>query len=45
LGGWLGLGGHPVLSDRGGQFLIKDVVLLGAALYTACETLEAARGV
>ena len=29
------LGGFPVLSGPGGQFLIKDVVLLGAAVYTA----------
>jgi uncharacterized membrane protein YkgB len=38
------LGGLPVLSGPVGQFLIKDVVLLGAALYTAGDALEAARG-
>jgi uncharacterized membrane protein YkgB len=27
-----------------GGFLLKDVILLGAALYTAAEALEAARG-
>jgi uncharacterized membrane protein YkgB len=42
--GWeLSLGDFPVLSGPVGQFLIKDVVLLGAALYTAGEALEAAR--
>jgi uncharacterized membrane protein YkgB len=38
------LGGFPVLSGPVGQSLIKDVVLLGAALDTAGEALEAARG-
>jgi uncharacterized membrane protein YkgB len=38
------LGGCPVLSGPVGQFLIKDVVLFGAALYTSGEALEAARG-
>jgi len=38
------LGGFPVLPDRGRQFLIKDVVLLGPALYLAGEALEGARG-
>src|SRR5262245_57685095 len=36
------LGGFPALSGPVGQF--KDVVLLGAALYTAGDALEAARG-
>jgi reactive chlorine resistance protein C len=38
------LGGFTVLPDRGRQFLIKDVVLLGPALNTAGEALEGARG-
>jgi hypothetical protein len=38
------LGGFPVLPGPVGQFLIEDVVLLGAARYTAGEALEAARG-
>ncbi len=33
------LGGFPALSGAVGQFLIKDVVLLGAAVYTARESL------
>lgn len=33
--------GLPVLGDAG-QFLIKDVVLLGASFWTASEALEAA---
>ncbi len=33
------LGGFPALSGAVGQFLIKDVVLLGAAVYTAQESL------
>jgi reactive chlorine resistance protein C len=36
------LGGFPALSATGG-FLLKDVVLLGAALYSAGEALGAAR--
>jgi len=35
------LGGFPALSAGVGQFLIKDVVLLGAAVYTARESLAA----
>jgi len=35
--------GFPALSAVPGQFLIKDVVLLGAALWTAGEALRAAR--
>ena len=31
------LGGFPALSAMPGQFLLKDVVLLGAALFTAGE--------
>jgi reactive chlorine resistance protein C len=43
--GWeLSLGGFPVLSGPAGEFLITDVVLLGAALSTAGEALEAAGG-
>ena len=33
--------GFPALSSMPGQFLIKDVVLLGAALWTAGEALRA----
>lgn len=35
--------GFPALSALPGQFLIKDVVLLGAALWTAGEALGAVR--
>src|SRR5262245_58174837 len=35
--------GFPALSAVPGQFLIKDVVLLGAALWTAGEALRAVR--
>jgi uncharacterized membrane protein YkgB len=35
--------GFPALSALPGQFLIKDVVLLGAALWTAGEALQAIR--
>ena len=35
--------GFPALSAMPGQFLIKDVVLLGAALWTAGEALRAVR--
>jgi reactive chlorine resistance protein C len=42
--GWeSSLGGFPALSAMPGQFLLKDVVLLGAALYTAGEALGAAQ--
>ena len=34
------LGGFPALSAVPGQFLIKDVVLLGAALWTLGEALN-----
>jgi len=33
------LGGFPALSEAVGQFLIKDVVLLGAAIYSLGEAL------
>ena len=33
------LGGFPALSAGVGQFLLKDVVLLGAAVYTARESM------
>jgi uncharacterized membrane protein YkgB len=36
------LGGFPALSAMPGQFLLKDVVLLGVSLLTAGEALEAA---
>ena len=35
------LGGFPALSAMPGQFVLKDVVLLGAALWTAGEALAA----
>lgn len=35
--------GFPALSPAPGQFLAKDLVLLGAALWTAGEALRAAR--
>jgi uncharacterized membrane protein YkgB len=35
--------GFPALSAVPGQFLIKDVVLLGAALWTTGEALQAVR--
>ena len=34
------LGGFPALSAVPGQFLLKDVVLLGAALWTLGEVLD-----
>lgn len=34
--------GFPALSPMPGQFLAKDVILLGAALWTAGEALQAA---
>ncbi|HYH65492.1 MAG TPA: DUF417 family protein [Urbifossiella sp.] len=37
------LGGFPALSAMPGQFVLKDVVLLGAALGTAGEALAARR--
>lgn len=37
------LGGFPALSAMPGQFLLKDVVLLGVALSTAGEALSAGR--
>ena len=36
-------GGFPVLSVMPGQFLLKDLVLLGAALWTLGDSLGAAR--
>ena len=36
------LGGFPALSGDVGEFLIKDFVLLGAALWTLAESLNAA---
>jgi reactive chlorine resistance protein C len=36
-------GGFPVLSVLPGQFLLKDIVLIGAALWTLGESLGAAR--
>lgn len=36
------LGGFPALSAMPGQFVLKDVVLLGAALLTAGEALRGA---
>jgi reactive chlorine resistance protein C len=37
------LGGFPAISAVPGQFLLKDLVLLGAALWTAGEALAARR--
>ena len=36
-------GGFPVLSVLPGQFLLKDLVLAGAALWTLGDSLGAAR--
>ena len=36
-------GGFPVLSVLPGQFLVKDLVLVGAALWTLGDSLGAAR--
>jgi reactive chlorine resistance protein C len=36
-------GGFPVLSTLPGQFLLKDLVLLGAALWTLGDSLGAAK--
>jgi reactive chlorine resistance protein C len=38
--GWESTLGFPALSVVPGQFLLKDIVLLGAALVTAAEALE-----
>ena len=35
------LGGFPGISAMPGQFLLKDIVLLGAAVFTASEALAA----
>src|ERR1700735_4749531 len=37
------LGGFPALSGGVGEFLIKDLVLLGASLWTLADSLKAAR--
>jgi hypothetical protein len=37
------LGGFPAISVLPGQFLLKDVALLGAAVFSAGEAPEAAR--
>jgi uncharacterized membrane protein YkgB len=37
------VGGFPVLSAKPGQFLLKDLVLIGVALWTLGDSLEAAR--
>ena len=40
--GWeASLGGFPALSAMPGQFLLKDVVLFGAAVWSLGESLEA----
>jgi uncharacterized membrane protein YkgB len=42
--GWeASLGGFPALSAMPGQFLLKDIVLLGVALSSAGEAVGAAR--
>jgi len=41
-GAWAHVDGLVVLGDAG-AFLIKDLFLLGAALWTASEALEASR--
>ena len=44
-GVWEGsLGGFPAISVLPGQFLLKDVVLLGAALWSLGESLARRRG-
>ena len=44
--GWeASLGGFPTLSVVPGQFLVKDLVLLGAALWSMGEAHEATRHV
>ncbi len=37
------LGGFPAVSAMPGQFVLKDIVLLGGALWTAGEALSAAQ--
>jgi uncharacterized membrane protein YkgB len=37
------LGGFPAISGPAGQFLIKDVVLLGASIWSLGDSLAAAR--
>jgi uncharacterized membrane protein YkgB len=37
------LGGFPALSAMPGQFVLKDLVMLGVAVWTAGEALAAAR--
>ena len=37
------VGGFPVISAQPGQFLIKDLVLIGVALWTLGDSLEGAR--
>ncbi len=37
------LGGFPAISVLPGQFLIKDLVLLGAAVWTLADALKAAK--
>jgi uncharacterized membrane protein YkgB len=39
------LGGFPALSGYVGEFLIKDLVLLGAALWTLADSLRSSRPV
>jgi uncharacterized membrane protein YkgB len=42
--GWeSSLGGFPALSGDVGEFLIKDLVLLGAAFWTLADSLSAAK--
>lgn len=44
-GAWeASLGGFPAISVVPGQFLLKDVVLLGAALWSLGESLAEGRG-
>ena len=43
--GWEPGLGFPALSVVPGQFVLKDIVLLGAAFWTAGEALEASRPV
>jgi uncharacterized membrane protein YkgB len=43
--GWeASLGGFPALSVAPGQFVLKDLVLLGASLWSLGESLRAVRG-
>jgi reactive chlorine resistance protein C len=39
------LGGFPALSGDVGEFLIKDLVLLGAALWTLADSLSSSKSV